>query len=64
MSDEAKLEELTAMFTKALIVLKFEDLNFYKDLAQRMAALINAEVYWQTTYDKNLDLMQFWGDRN
>lgn len=58
--DQDRLEEITEVFTKALIRNKFEDLNYYKDLAKRLAVLIDAEIVWKENWDKNLGLMSFW----
>jgi hypothetical protein len=45
--DEQKLEEITAAFTKAIILNRFDDLNRYKELSKRLAELISAAVKFE-----------------
>lgn len=61
MTDEEKLNEITEVFTKSLIKNKFEDKWKYKELAKRLAVLIDSEVMWQTTHEETQILMQTWG---
>lgn len=58
--DEEILDQMTAEFTKLLIQNKPEDLWVYKEFAERIFNLINAEVHWRATYEDARDLMQFW----
>jgi hypothetical protein len=63
-SDSEILENMTAEFTKTLISNKPEQIEVYKELAKRIAELINAEIYWRTNYEDTREMMQFWGARN
>lgn len=60
MTDDEKLEEISAVFTKLLITHKFKELAMYKELAKRLAVLVDAEIVWRMRRDNDLELMNFW----
>jgi len=59
--DEAKLEEITTAFVKALIVNKFDDNTKYIELAKRLKQLIDMEMWWKESHEEKRLMMQVWG---
>ena len=60
-NDNEMLEDVTEVFTKALIRNKFEHQSSYAVLAKRLAELIDAEIVWRPKLDNDKTMMSFWG---
>ena len=60
MTDNEKLEEITAVVMKALLSYEFENLAMYQEIAKRVSALIDAEILWQMDKDRQRELLNYW----
>lgn len=58
--DQKKLEVITSIFTKAILLYAFEDPKYYTYLAHRLATIIDLEIKENITHETNRELAQFW----
>lgn len=60
-NDEERLEYLTSIFTINMLKYQFEDVRKYKELAQRLANLIDYEIKFVNDRELKRFQMTAWG---